>query len=47
MSDQKTSLKVVGFSGSLRRGSLNSAALRAVKALAPADLAIDDMPEPS
>jgi chromate reductase len=41
MSDQKTSLKVVGLSGSLRRGSLNSAALRAVKALAPADLAID------
>jgi chromate reductase len=41
MSDQKTSLKVVGFSGSLRRGSFNSAALRAVKALAPADLAID------
>ena len=26
MSDQKTTLKVVGFSGSLRRGSFNSAA---------------------
>jgi chromate reductase len=34
-------LKVVGFSGSLRRGSLNSAALRALTTLAPADLAID------
>jgi chromate reductase, NAD(P)H dehydrogenase (quinone) len=41
MSDQKTSLKVVGFSGSLRRGSLNSAALRALKTLALTDLAID------
>jgi chromate reductase, NAD(P)H dehydrogenase (quinone) len=41
MSDQKTVLKVVGFSGSLRRGSLNSAALRALTALVPADLAID------
>ena len=41
MSDQKTVLKVVSFSGSLRRGSLNSAALRALTALAPADLAID------
>jgi chromate reductase, NAD(P)H dehydrogenase (quinone) len=41
MSDQKTTLKVVGFSGSLRRGSLNSAALRALTALVPADLAID------
>ena len=41
MSYQKTTLKVVGFSGSLRRGSLNSAALRVVKALAPADLTID------
>jgi chromate reductase, NAD(P)H dehydrogenase (quinone) len=41
MSDQKTVLKVVGFSGSLRRGSLNSAALRALTTLAPADLAID------
>ncbi len=41
MSDQKTTLKVVGFSGSLRRGSLNSAAIRALKTLAPADLAID------
>ena len=41
MSDQQTPLKVVGFSGSLRRGSFNSAALRAVKALAPADLSIE------
>ena len=41
MSDQHTPLRVVGFSGSLRRGSFNSAALRAVKAMAPADLAID------
>jgi chromate reductase len=41
MSDQKTVLKVVGFSGSLRRGSLNSAALQALTTLAPADLAID------
>ena len=41
MSDQKTTLKVVSFSGSLRKGSINTAALRALKALAPADLAID------
>ena len=41
MSDQKTILKVVSFSGSLRKGSINTAALRALKALAPADLAID------
>ena len=41
MSDQKTVLKVVGLSGSLRRSSLNSAALRALTTLAPVDLAID------
>ena len=41
MSDQKTALKVVGFSGSLRLGSLNSAALWALTTLAPVDLAID------
>ncbi|MET0378736.1 MAG: NADPH-dependent FMN reductase [Spongiibacteraceae bacterium] len=36
-----TTLKVLGISGSLRKGSLNTAALRAAIELAPADMQID------
>ena len=36
-----TPLKVLGISGSLRRGSYNTAALRAAQSLAPADMSIE------
>jgi chromate reductase, NAD(P)H dehydrogenase (quinone) len=41
MADQHTPLRVLGISGSLRRGSLNSSALRTAKALAPAGMNIE------
>ncbi|MBV9118303.1 MAG: NAD(P)H-dependent oxidoreductase, partial [Acetobacteraceae bacterium] len=40
MSDAGT-LRILGISGSLRRGSYNSAALRAAQELAPRDMRID------
>jgi chromate reductase len=41
MSEPKTSLRICGLAGSLRRGSYNRALLRAAQAVAPAGLAID------
>jgi len=41
MSDEQTPIRILGISGSLRRGSLNSAALRAVQGLAPSGMSIE------
>jgi len=41
MSDARTEVKVLGMSGSLRKGSFNTMALHAAQALAPAGMTIE------
>ncbi|WP_158046692.1 NADPH-dependent FMN reductase [Skermanella pratensis] len=41
MTEQQTPLHIVGISGSLRKGSLNSAALRAARDLAPPGVTVE------
>ena len=41
MSDKKDGIKVLGMSGSLRKGSFNTMALRAAQGLAPAGMTIE------